>query len=665
MTVETELVPQPEYEILPPPTTLHLFRFSEHQLPTVQPMVESTTRLHGVITLVRRSNERLTEELNARVKRIVATSNDLIAQENDMKSSCAASTAYLKLSDELSQRGAQSQQTMDFFSLCLALNTRISNRISSGETKAYGPLKIFVDKGAAIQLFKEDVHRMAGEPPSWFGNNLNAWRIFVGERASFAAYLNSDLIAKYGASIPPKLLVGRLGTTRSNALPDWLTEEGDQLPNRSTVEEELEEDTKEVDVIKNEHERTKRHALFIKDYVEQKMERVVKWSLAKIVELFPEDLSFYQLLLFLKLTYGYPVVKGDDLSKIKADDLSNIYVRELVREINTRAISPDSIRVEAIKEYMVHEGETAIEPLALWIEDCLKRSGLITNAQEVIDVDRAEILDSLFTEAGNLSGAIGDRWINLRAENPHTFSPLNYDLKPFISLLSKAELSYLQEILQAFQGSTLESLIWEMANLVAGNTSGISEFAASDKTLGKAYLNFKNFSMKWLRRNWQWAYDQLLMSLSGQIPEISIIPQEEPTTLVVPELKEVETAIDEVSRGDLANWNIFYTERMLPGTDSAERIAGTTIEERERALNDFLLARSISCSIGPDSVIRALEWLTSVPQEIEQIRKRKKIAGVDFKKLERGAVRIFYRMDQAKKELVFFVHQKKSWKYGF
>lgn len=653
MPVETDPNPKSEQELLPPPTSLHLFRFREDELPDVQRIVQGASKLKGNFSTVRRYYGRLDVELGARFERLNATIFDIRSQNKDLASSRSASEAYLRMYGELPQRGASPQEIMDFYSMCLEINTRFGTQIEQGEIKTFGTnIKSPVNRKLANQKYTTLVSEIAPDPPSWFGNNLQAWKLFVGDRANFARYLNADLVMLYGGNIPPQKLAGILGSTSWDALPDWLTERGEELPDRLIIEQELEEDTQEAGSLNQAAERTRNHFMFTKEHAEQKVQGVQKWAMEKFLELFPnEETNFYQFLIYMDMLYDFPEADIKDVSNIS------------MQEARGHVIEADRAREFRIRAFLEEGADKSKELIALWLEDRLKAAGVIGNASEVIDQHIFDVFNLLFSEAENLSGQPSDTWLNIRAANPKLFSILHYDLRPLVVLFSNNELTYLRELtMDSKRRGSVESLIWEMADCISANFDGIGEFAVSDKPLMKALKQFMKFSGTWIRKYWMWAYEELLRSISGQTSEPLVIYQEEQPSA---ELEEAETAIEEVGRDNLAGWNIFYTERMTTDRNSIAEIPGTTLEERERTLEQFLHTRSISCSIGADSVVRALEWLTSVPQEIEQIRMMKEVAGVDWKKLKRGAVRIFYRLDQAQKEMVFFVHQKKAWKYRF
>lgn len=640
--------------LFPVPSTLHLFRFDENERVPIQQMAQKANLWEIRVSSVRKYNEQLGIELRVSGERMLATNRDLNEQQADLLSSRSASSAYLKIHNELSGKGADEEQIMDFFKRCLTINTGITTDVKTGRIKTFGARKNVVNQRQVVDRFTALVNELSKEPPSWFGNNLHGWRKFLAERAAFGRFLNPDLVNQFGDRIPPSAWdEGRLSLTYTDALPDWLTERGDELPAKSVVEEELEEDTKEYEAVKISRDQNKKHISYLNESAQEKSRKLMVWCVKLIREIFKSDTvsSLPECLIFINFSREYGDIAVNDLTKIST------------KEALMKKINPVAALEGRITDFVHEKGLTSIHLMALYLEDRLKTAGIFEDASSFIDSKSARPLTLLFTEATNKSGANDENWAKLRDENDPAFGPLNYDLKPLLTLLAVKDLSYLTGFTQHAQYRvSYETLIWEMANLIIENTTAAKELAQVDKPLDKALVNYITFSKWWLRKHWQWAYEEVLKSVSVEAaPQQMLYTEEEET----PEIEEVKTAIENIQKGDLANWNLYYTERMVPEIEAADQIPGITLEEREHTLNGYLLDNNISCSIGADSVIRTLEWLTSVPQEIEQIGKKKIINGVAWNRRRRGAVRIFSRMNRARKEIVFFVYQKKAWKYGF
>lgn len=96
-----------------------------------------------------------------------------------------------------------------------------------------------------------------------------------------------------------------------------------------------------------------------------------------------------------------------------------------------------------------------------------------------------------------------------------------------------------------------------------------------------------------------------------------------------------------------------------------EELSGESLDDIEAQLEDVLLKHRISCSIKLSSVVNTLEWITTLPKEVVQVMIRETINGLDYLKIKRGNVRLFFQIDNEKKQLRFFVYQKQSLEYHF
>lgn len=96
-----------------------------------------------------------------------------------------------------------------------------------------------------------------------------------------------------------------------------------------------------------------------------------------------------------------------------------------------------------------------------------------------------------------------------------------------------------------------------------------------------------------------------------------------------------------------------------------EELSGESLEDIETQLENILNKHRISCSIKLSSVVNTLEWITTIPKEVIQIMIRESINGLDYLKIKRGNVRLFFQIDSDKKQLRFFVYQKQSLEYHF
>lgn len=117
--------------------------------------------------------------------------------------------------------------------------------------------------------------------------------------------------------------------------------------------------------------------------------------------------------------------------------------------------------------------------------------------------------------------------------------------------------------------------------------------------------------------------------------------------------------------GNLQGWRLYYSLNRSTAGSGLVELEGSTLDDRERVFDQFLLDNGISCSIKRASVIRALEWVAAAPGQVEFQRIRQEIGAEVFKKVKRGKVRIFYVLKPEIRHIVFFVHQKQAMGYSF
>lgn len=231
-----------------------------------------------------------------------------------------------------------------------------------------------------------------------------------------------------------------------------------------------------------------------------------------------------------------------------------------------------------------------------------------------------------------------------------------------------------EEFLKEYAGQSVEFFIWEISELLADK---IKKSSSPDESAKRILSEVSRFSGTFLRKNWQWAYDRLKIELE-EIDKGKSIAEDLELTTIIPDnsdrtqdgtqqgmFESVDKSIAILREGNLSGWKLYYSDNKSIDPKHLVSIEGDALVEREKALEDFITKNQISSSIKPSSVINAFDWLVTIPKNIEEVRIAKDINGERFKKIKRGAVRIFYVMDEAKKQIIFFLHQKQAMSYGF
>ncbi|MFH0936881.1 MAG: hypothetical protein V1808_01150, partial [Candidatus Daviesbacteria bacterium] len=313
------------------------------------------------------------------------------------------------------------------------------------------------------------------------------------------------------------------------------------------------------------------------------------------------------------------------------------------------------------------------EAIALWIDKNLRTGGIIKEAKDTVDLKSIKLIGLLFEFD---SAKQQEELLDLKEFDKKAFKALNYDLLPLTIYLSLTECSFFQELLEEYKDEPLERFIYDLAEVLSSKIK--NKDVPQLKQVGITLNHIKEHTCSWLRNYWQWAYQQIQQQF---IPIKEIIPVEKQENQIFTskppisevqtqlsdahEIQEINTEIEAIQQGNLKGWHLIYTPNRRLDDNSNIEIPGNTLEEREISFRQFIVRNSISCSIKPESIIRAFDWVVTVPQQTEQIRIRKEIDGETFKKIKRGAVRIFYSLDTDNKIITFFTHQKKSYYYGF
>jgi len=534
------------------------------------------------------------------------------------------------------------QDFMDFFRLCLTINTRIAEngiaRIKRGESQAFILQSISALSAHRLpRLHEKILDETVHNPPEWFGDNRGAWKTFVFNHANFFKYLNQDfaqsLPSHQSQALTTKLIkrfrTNFVGATFKEGSPDWLLENKDVTPEREEVEKEITEDEEEQAGMNDTLNKIEKQEDYLNNTVAEKAKKANERVRQQIREVFPSFQNFSDVVLLAK------VANTEAVNRTFLDEVLRLYT------------SSENVL-------------TNQEPIALFIERKLKEGKMMQSAQDPIGAPFIDQFSMAFEhiKAQQKDGSAVAEFMDLRRTDKKAFYALNYDLKPFIEILTADEISLLQDLLLESKNKPIELFIWDMAGAIS------SRFKEKDHNPKPDDLpDFGKLTASFLRNHAGWAYEQLQQSLTGKDQrETSFESYEQPTSEIQ---QEIETTTEKIAQGNLAGWHIFYTDNRSLDDRHLTEVGGQTLEERERALQELLLKEQHLPSIKLGSIIRAFDWLVTIPEEIEQMRIKKDVAGETFRKLKRAGLRIFYNMDTQEKKLIFFLHQKQAMSYGF
>ena len=620
------------------PSTLGLFRCKGLELANLQERVSTALQLKENFSRTETSLDKLHAARNARVDRLSQTASELLEQLDNSNSSITCGAVYLKMRDELPNLSPN--DFMGFFNFCLKSNT-VLNKQSVGSVKTKGEQATFLRSISEMHArrlpaeYKKILDPMIDNPPEWFGKNKKGWELFVLLHANFTAYLASDEISKSFVTrhLPEKNILEELyGFTKQGEFPDWLSEESLMMPTKEEVETELAEDKEQKIKTINAMGKIKEQGKYSTTTSNDKTNRAIARLSDLVEEAFPNIANFADMILFLEI--------------LRKQRVFNVPFEKAIKDY---ANSYDILKIS--------------EPIALYIEKKLLEGKIIQSSQDLIDTNFTDLFTRFLESVKDEKSSSPSQFRDLKETNKKAYDALHYKIKPFLEVLSQSEITFLQELLLEYSGTATEEFIWDMAGLISLRFR--KETIQLSKPQIGAFHDLSRFTASFLRNHSSFAYGQLHKSSENNFQEQEKLKPEGSLAVTATLREEIESTTEELIEGNLAGWRIFYAKNRDTQQEHLAEIGGESLEEREEALGSFLLSENVSSSIKPGSIIRAFEWLVTVPQEIEQIRIRKDIDGEVFKKLKRGKVRIFYVMDDIKKSIVFFVHQKQAQTYGF
>jgi len=658
----------PEKEESHLPTTFNPFRYKDERLSSLRDTAFGANNLQENITRVVSSIDNLLDKRDQTLERLSQTRLELGSQYVNIKSSISCGLVYLQMLEELKELSPQ--QLFDFFKFCLKINNLISKSwLDTISKQSYN--ETMISNLSALSSEKDNhpnrkriLDKMSGYPPKWFQGKHAAWEEFVASHADFTTYLNDmeifEKVIKGSLSLKEREKINQegkyYGLTMEGEFPDWFLQDNGKLPTKEEVEQELEEDkAQQRDNQKTRQQITQRMEYTI-DRTLEKFKKAVVMLRKKEQEVFPQIGSFPGFILFLRATGERIELSMDNetLLKMTYDEIEN-YIKRHV-------LNPGKSRERAIRNFVESpEFLTNPEPIALFLEKKLREGNVIRSAQDKIEDNFIDRITGICDDTPS------SKVQELRNHDKKTFRALVYDLKPILDALPAEAKSYLKELIQVSSGSPTETIIWEIAILLS---SGFKDGVPKDAKSNSGFIkDIKNFTSSLLINYWDKLYQELQKSLQDDKKEKavdldlpSIRDQQEQVAI---ETQEIDTITEELGQGNLAGWQLLYTTNRSPDPQHLKEIGGKTMDEREEELRKFLVQEHIGASIKPGSIIRAIEWLVTMPEKIEYLRNKKEVNGNDFLKAKRGPVRIFYRLSQEEKRFIFFLHQKQQMSYPF
>lgn len=644
--VETELNKQPSVLQFPVPTLSERNR-----------LIELSHRARGFrseFAVASKGIDKLFDATTQRADRISDTLDDIEDDISTLVSSITVGTAYLKMSAELSARGVSEVESLYFFRRCLHISVVVGHAIleQSGPVEDRRHASIYTSIDSA-QILLQEVDKETKSQPTWFNGDRQEWRRFLAYHSHLHEYLAP------GSKSSPSVY----GEIDNEGLPDWFTETTDQLPDKTVIQQEIDDDQLEVANTTEQQNKLAKQQAYLLQTVHQKYIRALARFEIKRRSLQSNISSYADLIYYLKT--------AEEITAYPELDLTVLQNHTDIGYPFKFTVSAEKAREQTLQESAKSKAIVfSKEIVAFWLEKQLKDGNIISDSEFFVNqkfIDRITPLLSL----GNFEDKGTNRALNeLKSSSKKAYNVLNFEVGPIFSTLSQEQLDDINVWVSENIGKSMNDVIWYIADVISDKLLNHGENLPSQTKI--AIDHIKDFAIKWLRNNCNWAYGQLESltryntSEAVQQPSSQEFPLTLPTTKTADQetIDEVENATQEIQQSNLSGWHIKYTfNKKVDG--STVEIVGSTLKELEEYFHKFVATNNISCSIKPESIIHTLDWLVTVPQLAEDMRIRKMVNGQEFKKVKRGRVRIFYVLNSDKKDIVFFVHQKQALSYGF
>lgn len=645
----------------PSQTGLELFHFQP------ETRLRSQTRFFKLLALdkasaaARKSHHRIDIEGKNMKHSLKLANEEASEQIGNIASSEVCSRVFLKIDEELPAMGASEQETLDFFSLCLRFNSRLSHRDGSqtkrsqfvrGEEK-----RVFSDKGflKIPSLLADEIDNQ----PTWFVGSKMSWKDFLTHRADFSYYLYPEMQNKEGEMVPRDLHAqGKYTWTFMDALPDWMTDiENGAYPSRETIVKELNEDIAEKERLLRQSKRTVAQFDEITNHVNSKWAKAAAYLELRKRDILPEVETFEEMILYLGFfddwTYLNEIPSADLLKGMNHDEIVKRF-----KEPNDGLKSVVDQFLSSPKRIM------SKELVALWLERKLKDEKMNSNAALAIDGQFATRFEIFFDRLEGNEVVFK----TLKDTDRVAYNTFNYALKPLLQIFTQDERDYLRHLVSVYRtaGTPIGQFIWDIADLVQAKFR-FSQIDPNSTQAQKLTSEVKVFAKSWLLNNYLEAFGQLKKLFPEPAKPIvqpsRSIKEEESDAAFVQDLEEEP---EKISAGNLEGWNLYYATHRSVEPKYLKLIGGHSLKEREEALEEYIGTEKIPCQVSAGLLVRALDSAVVTPEEDELRIPTETVNGETFKKDKHGQrTRLMYRIDHLRKKIIFFIYLKRAFEYHF
>lgn len=588
------------------------------------------------------------------IDRIETHLGEIFPEITSLRSSITTSLAYLKFKEDFQKQGVAEADIFSFFKICLDLNksahTGLNGRNKKGtDATLNNEIAKAISKDSFVKRDLESaIISLKHQVPSWFKGKEDAYARLIKQYMNFPLLLNPDLRNLSQEEIIRKAnlisttfrnngtILDPYGSTYPGGEPDWFNDCINGMPNEADILEELSDDQESELVLRRKIEGLIKQKNQIRTSTLEKSEKTQSWlrkRIGGIITGIEKNLGNFSLF--------YSIMPGG---------------REILNLSATRSAG------------VIIEPET----LSLWVESIFKTAGIVDFEHALLVPEVANLFNVYLEGIRKESPEAESKFRMMRDINKRGYNELNFDLGPLVAALPDDKVTLLKEFIGECEPKDYSKLITFIGDMLSEELNNGS-IKAYQPDISRSIEAYRVFTKRLISRNLEWLSEKYLEHL---FPERTTIRYEEPAS--EPDIKvlekysepaqiisQFEDELVRIRKGELVDWQVLYAlDRNNPESKLVE-ISGDSADEKAEFFQDFLANQGISCSVKPTSIISALEWKTVVPEAIEHLVIRKDIEGTRWKKIKRGAVRIFYRMDSTEQKIVFFVHQKNQDAYGF
>lgn len=650
MAIEQKTESEPSQETKP--SYLHLFNYLPEKKQQIREEENVASNfVHQFKSGVDNLNSRY-HSLKKANDRLMKNVDEVDENRSSLVVSLALGYSYQILKEDFPY--LSNNQILELFKQCIVINIKSRIVVEEFFGKLIYPSKLPID--AYMRHLFPIREEASKSPPDWFKGEqrvyaalLDGYSMMQVAVTPWETYLTNEVYFDHIRQIKNDRIAGKnipvsYKDFNMDNLPDWCNLQ--TPPTDEIVQLELDVDQRDFKEIQLQREHMVEQSTYLVDTYAEKSKKTVAWFSSKWdLEIKRSQPTLAYLLIFLQA--------------------SQIF--------SNRPLSQND---NEIFKWFIGD-ESRISDPEMW-SLCLEN---ILSSANVIDQGRYTKtgVNTLRTFLHSLSPDASPEEINAfriyRVGDKKAFQSLNYDLSPLLKLLEPDEIGFLDSLVQSpdLENQNPEQYILGLAGFLSSailkiKTNPDKVNILAQYPVGPALKQYNEFVKKFMGKNWRWAYQQLQFALnSSNVTRVSDIYVDLPTVREEPQIlaDELEEDISRVEKGGLGGWNVRYSLNGTLNNIDLVTIAGETLQEKGEFLKDLFVAKGISCSTDPSNVISALERKTTSSRLEEQLAPPYMIKDIEFKRKRVGPVRVFYRMDQVQKQMVFWVYQKQANGYDF